>query len=168
MKIGILSDIHDNRDNLQLALKKLKDVDLIFCLGDLCSPFIMRDLANGFDGEIHLVFGNNDGDIFRIRESADRYDRDGKRIHLHGEFADLTIGGKRFALNHFDRIAKAISRSDDYDVVCYGHTHISEISREGSTLVINPGEVLGAVHGGATCAIYDTEKDEALQIDIDE
>lgn len=168
MNIGILSDIHDNRKSLESALQKLKDVDVIFCLGDLCSPFIMRDLASGFDRAIHIVFGNNDGDLFRIRESADRFDKEGERIHLHGEFADLTFDGKRFALNHYDRIGRAIARSDDYDVVCFGHTHVYEVSRDASTLVINPGEVLGAVHGGPTCAIYNTERDEAKQIRLDE
>ena len=67
MKIAVLSDIHDNLVNLDLALQKIKELQaetMIFC-GDFCSPFAAKQLA-GFGLPVHAVFGNNDGDPFAI------------------------------------------------------------------------------------------------------
>jgi hypothetical protein len=56
MKIGILSDIHDNLWNLRAALGGLGEADALICCGDLCSPFVVGLLAEGFPGRpIHVV-----------------------------------------------------------------------------------------------------------------
>ena len=82
MKIGILSDIHDNIWNLRAALEGLGEADALICCGDLCSPFVVGLLGEGFPGRpIHVVFGNNDGDLFRITQNASRV----AGLELHGE-----------------------------------------------------------------------------------
>ena len=50
MKIGILSDIHDNIWNLRAALEGLGEADALICCGDLCSPFVVGLLGEGFPG----------------------------------------------------------------------------------------------------------------------
>ena len=80
MRIAILSDIHDNVWKLDAALHAVRDSDAMLCCGDLCSPFVIHQLARGFKGPIHIVFGNNDGDLYRISANSRHYEN----IRLHG------------------------------------------------------------------------------------
>lgn len=162
MHVAIISDIHDNIPKLRVALSQLDDADVLICCGDLCSPFIIKELATAFTRDIHVVFGNNDGDRFRIAAGATRY----PHVKIHGEYCELEIGGRRFAVNHFDNIGRTMVDSGAYDVVCFGHNHQFEISRAGDTVVINPGEIYGLLTGASTYAIYDTETGEARRVDV--
>ncbi len=160
MRIAILSDIHDNVWKLAAALRAIAGADELICCGDLCSPFIVHQLARGFAGPIHIVFGNNDGDLFRITANASRYDH----VRIHGEFLRIVLGGKRIACNHYDNIGRLLAASGEFDVVCFGHNHTHEIGRAGKTLFINPGPIMGAkfdaegnpVDVASTLVIYDT------------
>ncbi len=162
MKVAILSDIHDNIWNLDRALHLLAEVDVVVCCGDLCSPFVVDRLGKGFSGPIHVVFGNNDGDLFRITQKASQY----PHMKLHGEFTLLELDGKTFAVNHFDNIGRALAAQDVYDVVCFGHNHRYEVRRGGKTLLINPGEIMGGLSEGpvATFVIYDTTSGEVERV----
>jgi putative phosphoesterase len=162
MRIAILSDIHDNIPKLREALSSLQNVDALVCCGDLCSPFIIKELGQGFSGPIHIVFGNNDGDRYRISDGAKKY----PHIAIHGEFVELELGGRSFAVNHFDSLGRAMAGSHDYDVVCFGHNHQIEITRQGGTVVINPGEVYGLLTGQSTYVVYDTDTNEATRVDV--
>lgn len=165
MRLAVVSDIHDNVWTLQAALQWLREVDaLIFC-GDFCSPFIMERLATGFHGPIHCVFGNNDGDLFRITTTAARF----AHVKLWGAFADLPaelMEGKRIAVTHYPEIAHAVAASGIYDLVCYGHTHKLERGRVGRTLTINPGELMGGLTGLATFVVYDTTTEDLAAYEV--
>jgi len=163
MQIAIISDIHDHIHNLRQALSQVADTEVLVCCGDLCSPFIVDELGKGFShGKIHTVFGNNDGDLYRITHKAADY----KNIILHGEFAELELGGKKFGISHFDNIGRAMAESDAYDVVCFGHNHQFELTENSGTMIINPGEVMGELSGNATFVMYDSAKHEARRIDL--
>jgi putative phosphoesterase len=161
MKIAVLSDIHDNIWKLAVALGRLGDADSLICCGDLCAPFIVPQVAEEFRRPIHIVFGNNDGDRFRITQQAQRF----QHVTIHGELADLMLGGKRIAVHHFDDVGRLIAASDVYDVVCCGHNHVFEVERVGNTLLINPGEIMGRF-GTSTYVVYDTEVDEARRYEV--
>ncbi len=153
MKVAIISDIHDHIDLLNRALQKIQTADVMICCGDLCSPFIMKTLGEKFSRPIHLVFGNNDGDLFRLGKVAGNF----PQITLHGEVAELTLDDVRFAITHFDTIGRMLATSDAYDVVCFGHNHQYETSQVGNTMIINPGEVMGELTGTASCVLFDTD-----------
>ena len=161
MRIAILSDSHDHLWNLAAALEKIQDADALICCGDLCSPFVL-DVLRRFTKEIHVVFGNNDADLYRITAKASKL----PQFHLHGEFFEHEFDGKRFAVNHFDYIAKPLGASGKYDVVCFGHNHEYEIGRSGNCLLINPGPIMGAKFSSGkwedvlpTFVIYDSLAD---------
>ena len=171
MRIAVISDIHDNLWNLAVALDAIAGCDALICCGDLCSPFVVDQLAK-FSKDVHIVFGNNDADLFRITSKAAKH----PHLHAYGELFQATFGGKRFAVNHFDYLAKPMAKSGDYDVVCFGHNHEFEIARQGSCVLINPGPIMGAKFStGAwedvspTFVIYETESDaaEAFAIALD-
>lgn len=170
MRIAVLSDIHDHIPNLRAALSRLEGVEALICCGDLCSPFIVNELAAGFQGEIHIVFGNNDGDRYRITLNAlSRRDN----IKVHGESTALLLGGRRIFVHHFDDVGRLIAAVGEHDVVCYGHNHEYELKRDRdeAALKINPGTIMGwHPRKGSippTYAIYDSDTGEAAIYDLE-
>jgi putative phosphoesterase len=156
MRIAILSDAHDNIWKLDVVLKQLEDVDALLFCGDLCAPFTLAAIAEGFDGPVHVVFGNNDGDQWLLTRNANR----AGNVSLHGMFASLELGGRRIAMTHYPAIAVGMAASGLYDLVCYGHDHERKIERVGECLKVNPGEVMGRF-GVSSYALYDTETGQA-------
>lgn len=138
MRLAVISDIHDNLWNLAAAIEHVSpSAEVLICCGDLCSPFVMDELAR-FPGPVHIVFGNNDADLFRITRKSS------ERVRVHGELLETELDGKRVGVNHYDNIARAMAASGLYDIVCYGHNHEFSVTRVGRTLAINPGPIMGA------------------------
>jgi uncharacterized protein len=168
VRLAILSDIHDNLWNLAAAIEHVSAAaEALICCGDLCSPFVMDQLAR-FPGPVHIVFGNNDADLFRITRKAS------ERVQVHGELFEATLDGCQVAVNHFDYIARPMAASGLYDLVCYGHNHEFRIARVGRTLAINPGPIMGAKFPGgqwvdvaASLVVLDTcmEAVEAFEVE---
>ncbi|MFW6348191.1 MAG: metallophosphoesterase [Cyclonatronaceae bacterium] len=152
----MLSDTHDHIPNTRKAIDffRVQGVSTLIHAGDLCSPFMVPEFE-GF--KLHTVFGNNDGDHFRILQKA----ADIGAAH-HGEFARLSFGGRRMGVYHGTQpdITEALVRCGLYDVIISGHTHEAFSKSEGPTLWLNPG----SVHGfgkTSTAAVYDTETGKA-------
>lgn len=158
MQIAVIADIHDNIWKLEDALQRINEAGteaIIFC-GDFCAPFTLKQIADGFAGPVHCVFGNNDGDkwfLSRIAAEADN-------VTLHGELAEITLDERRVAANHYPHIAQGLAASGRYDAVFFGHSHERHLSRAGNTLLLNPGEVMGRF-GASTYALYDTGTGQA-------
>jgi putative phosphoesterase len=168
MRIAILSDIHDNLWNLAPAIAAIQDADCLLCCGDLCSPFVIDELAK-FPKDVHVVFGNNDADLFRITAKTMRIEN----VHAQGEIFRSVFDGRRFHINHFDYLARDIATSGNYDVVCFGHNHEFEIAHEGPCLLINPGPVMGAKFSSGhwedvapTFVVYDTGTNQVTRFEI--
>ena len=158
MKIAILSDAHDNIWKLASVLEKVNCVGakaLIFC-GDLCAPFTLQQIGEDFEGPVHVILGNNDGDALFLSKIANGLDN----VSLYGPFAYLELDGHTVAINHYPPIAQDQARSGQYDLVCHGHDHQAKVERFGNTLLVNPGEVMGRL-GQSTFALYDTTTGQA-------
>jgi putative phosphoesterase len=160
MKIAILSDIHDNIWILETLLNGLEADALIFC-GDFCAPFTLAQIGKGFEGPIHVVFGNNDGDQLLMSRVASRFEH----VTLHGQFADLEFDGRRVAVTHYPEIGRPLAQGGVYDLVCNGHSHERGVDETGKTLLVNPGEVMGRF-GLSTYAVYDTVSDQATMVTV--
>jgi hypothetical protein len=154
MKITICSDIHDNIWRLEELLPGMNDGELLIFCGDFCAPFTLAQLAEGFDGPVHAVHGNNDGDVRLLGQVAEQ----AGNVTLHGELAELDLDGYRVAVNHYPDIAEGLARSGRYDLVCYGHDHTLRIDKVDGTWIVNPGEVMGRF-GRSTYVLFDTEDD---------
>ncbi|UCC89277.1 MAG: metallophosphoesterase [Anaerolineales bacterium] len=165
MLIGVLSDIHDNLDNLIQALAIFRERGvkaLIFC-GDFCSPIPSRVMAGEFQGDVHCVFGNGDGDKFLMLHVAKtQY----PNLKLHGEYAELEFEGVKVAVTHYPFYARALARTGDYQAVFSGHTHEASQERINDCLWLNPGDVMGW-KGKSSCAVYDTATNSGEIVSIE-
>ncbi|MFO0703919.1 MAG: metallophosphoesterase family protein [Patescibacteria group bacterium] len=124
MKHIILSSIHENFHNLNLVILYAKNRNIIsgFVLGDLINPGIMHQLGkSGLN--LHLVFGNNDGDVFNLTKAASKYEN----IDLLGEYGAVKVGEKNIFLIHDNVLGRLIVKSETYDLVLCGHNHIFSI-----------------------------------------
>jgi putative phosphoesterase len=170
VRVCILSDIHDNVWKLDAALVRAREAEVMICCGDLCSPFIVHQLGRGFPGRIHVVYGNNDGDRQAIRAVSEQY----PQIHIHGEFLRGELDDKLVAVNHYDYIAAPMISSQEFDLVCYGHNHIYQVTQAGNTLSINPGPIMGAKFApdgtrtevASTFVFYDTASGEVTRVEV--
>jgi len=154
--VAVISDIHDNIWRLADVLDQLQDADALICCGDFCAPFTLKQIAEAFEGPVHAIFGNNDGDQFLLSKVASQFGH----VMLHGDFAELEVGGRRVAVIHYPQVGLALAKSGMYDLVCYGHSHEAAVTQEGASVAVNPGEVMGRF-GLSTYAVYDTETGEA-------
>ncbi|MEM6261029.1 MAG: metallophosphoesterase family protein [Bacteroidota bacterium] len=156
MKLLILSDIHDHVYHLEAVLKVAPQVDHILVCGDLCSPFVLVQLQQALTQPIHIVFGNNDGDTYRMTKLA------AEHVHLYGEFASLEFDDCHIAMTHYPDIAAAISGGNEFDLVCYGHNHIWSAKKVEGTILCNPGTMMGYNPGtrgkvSVSFALYETK-----------
>lgn len=163
MKAAIVSDIHDNIWNLEGILRQIgaSGAEVLLFLGDFCAPFTLAQLAEGFSGPIHVVFGNNDGDTFLISKVAARH----PHVTLHGQLAEIEVGGKKVGLNHYPDIARRLAESGAYDAVFSGHDHQRYVHQMGPTLWANPGEVMGRF-GQPGFGLWDTATMEFSHVDL--
>jgi putative phosphoesterase len=159
VKVGILSDSHDNlgsaADVLSVFLRE--GAEAILHLGDVCSPHVLEPFRS-CGVPLVGVFGNNDADRAGLQAaSGNRFQR-GPHI--------CEIGGRRILMSHsFDELQGEIGDGGKFDLILFGHTHRPLTMRVGRALVINPGEACGFMSGRATCAVIDLETMAAGIID---
>ena len=140
MLLGILSDTHGHRENARAAVNLLAglEVDAVIHCGDIGSP----DIVGLFSGwPTHFVLGNVDD---QSRDFKSAIQAAGQTFH--GRFGSLELAGRKIAFLHSDdaRLFQATVTGGEYDLVCYGHTHVAEQHQVGKTLVLNPGALYRA------------------------
>ena len=158
MLIGIFSDVHDHLEHLGQALEAFstRKIDTAIFCGDFCSPIVARAMGE-YGGTIHCVFGNGDGDRFAILHHSHQQE---SNLVLHGEHAELELGGEKIAVTHYPFYGRALARTGDYGAVFSGHTHQQTEERFGRCLWLNPGDVMGW-QNPPTVAIYDSSTNDA-------
>ena len=154
MKIAVFSDSHDNIQSLETALQQVRasGAQMLLHCGDLCAPFMLNRLGMHFQGPIHAVFGNNDGDGRLLQTIAGNYEH----LNLHGLYAEIRAGERNIALIHYPEPALRIAQSGHFDLVCYGHNHLKKVESIGNCVLANPGEILG-MNGTPTWGLYDCD-----------
>jgi putative phosphoesterase len=151
MKIGIISDTHDNLTAISKAVKLFNDesVEIVLHAGDFVSPFtlmLLKELNCKFIG----VFGNNDGDKLMLKKMSDG--------NIFNSPHTINLKGKKIIISH-DLPLDALIKSQCYDLIVYGHSHNVDSRVIDRTMVVNPGECGGWLSGNSTVAICDlTEK----------
>jgi len=160
MRIGIISDTHDNLTQIEKAVQNLNqaNVGLVLHAGDYCAPFVLAKLK-ALNCKLIGVFGNSDGDHELLKKRFSET----TNCTVHDRFASVNIDDYKIALLHGDEpeLLFALIDSQSFNAIIHGHSHIQGIEQRGKTLLINPGEVCGYLTGKSTLAILDTEKNQA-------
>ncbi|MFX0088970.1 MAG: metallophosphoesterase [Candidatus Hodarchaeota archaeon] len=156
MRIGVISDTHDNLDAIKAGVEILieREVQFVFHAGDLVSPFTAKYFSPLKDKFV-AVYGNNDGDKVTLKN---KYESAG--LEIRGIFAEKDIGGRKIALIHgtTSEVVEALVKSEMYDIVLFGHSHRTLVKKVNNVLVVNPGEACGYLHGKRTLATIDTKE----------
>ncbi len=161
MKIGILTDTHENMDKIRKAVEVFNSVkvDMVIHCGDIISPITTKEFQN-LKAPMHLVFGNNDGERVFLVEKF-------KGIgEFHQSGYEFKVENKKIIMMHEPVGIEALAESGEYDYVIYGHTHKRDIRKIGKTLIINIGETGGWLTGVASIGILNTETDEIEIMEI--
>lgn len=158
MKIGIISDTHNNIDVAKKACGIFKDkkVDIVIHAGDFTSPE-MIELFKDFN--CRFVIGNADVDIEGINNKCKNLGFD-----CVGESCEFDAQGKKFLILHgfvVSTFREAVA-SGKYNYIIKGHTHYFEDYMRNNTRIINPGSLYRSDEN--TIAILDTKTDELEKI----
>lgn len=161
MKLGIISDSHDHNDNIARSIRIFNErgVAYVLHLGDYVNPNSVR----AFQGiKMVGIFGNNDGDKFRLMAAFKEISGE-----IKGEFYEFEEDGLKFACYHGTEppIKDALIKCARYDILLSGHTHKHENIRTGKTLALNPGTSHG-FGDKATIMVFDTHTLLAELIDL--
>jgi len=161
MKIGIISDTHDNLAFIKKAVTffNQEKVDLVLHAGDFVSPFTALEFKN-LNGPLYGVFGNNDGDKLYLQVKF-------KGI---GEICpvpyEANIDHRNIIMLHKEKLINNLAESQKYEVIIYGHTHRTDLRKIGKTLIVNPGECGGWLTGKSTIALLDLTNLEAEIVEL--
>ena len=160
MKIGLISDTHDNVDQILKAKEifKMNNVKLILHAGDV----VAGKTVEFFEGiETWFIDGNCNTDPETMEKKKKQIN--GKYL---GNFAEFELEGKKLCMYHGHNKVKLseLIQSKKYDYIITGHTHQMVNEKIGKTMVINPGAHYYSATN--TIAILDIEKGEVEFIEV--
>lgn len=153
MRLGILSDTHDQLARVRLAVRLLRAegaVALIHC-GDVTGPEVVAALA---ELPCYYCFGNHDADSVPYLQRAIA---EVKAVCL-GWGGTIELAGKRVGVVHGHMgidVRRVLAERPDY--LLSGHSHLASDRREGPIRRINPGALHEA--NAYTVALLDLETD---------
>ena len=173
MRIAVISDTHDNIQNLEKVLRRIDGkVDIIIHCGDYCAPFISAMLVK-LGLPTYGCLGNVDGDQKGLTELGGG---NFNLVPLYGEYGQVKLDERKIAYCHYPKLANLLAKNGEFDAVFYGHNHTAENKKVNNTLLLNPGAVCGITagvilgfdkkHKPASYAIYDTKTNSAEIVKI--
>lgn len=137
MKAAIISDTHDNTPAIAWMINYLheKNISLAFHAGDIVNPGNIALFEKTFNGELHFVFGNNDGEHGRILRNISQ----SEKVFCYFEAMDAVFHDRRIFMNHFSEISELVAQNNLFDIVIGGHDHKYRVKKFGKTVFVNPG-----------------------------
>tara|TARA_B100000212_G_C27122750_1_gene425625 strand:+ start:133 stop:624 length:492 start_codon:yes stop_codon:yes gene_type:complete len=161
MKIGVVSDTHNNLKNIETIIKLFNDekVSLVIHTGDIANAKSL-DRFSRLNCKLIGVYGNNDRNEFGIKEAALR-----NNFNFQQPPRKLSLNQREIAIFHEpDNIEKFLLENEGINVILYGHTHRYENSMKNEVLYFNPGESAGMQSGSNAIGILNLENLEAKRI----
>jgi putative phosphoesterase len=154
MKLGIISDTHNNLENLQAALTLLKaeGIGLLIHCGDATNMEVIQALG---DFRVVYLFGNGDIPTGEMQEtlhamSPQNYAGLVYTDHIDGVSIAATHG-------HLEGQVDRWVSSGHFDYVFNGHSHRHRDVLVGNTHSINPGALGGLNVEARSFAVLDLQ-----------
>ena len=161
MKIGVVSDTHNNLKNIEIIINLFNDlkVPIVIHTGDISNANTLEKFSK-LNAELIGVYGNNDRNESGLREVAKKnnfqFQEPPRRLSLLDR--DIVI------FHEPDKIDQFLSENKLINVVLYGHTHRYENNTKNGVLYFNPGESAGMQKGSNAIGVLDLEKLQAKRI----
>ena len=158
MQIGILSDTHNNCENLQAALQiiRQKSIDTIVHCGDLTRLEIVPLLV-----DFRVIYLAGNGDILwnEIRQAL----LDMNPLSFGGLVFKGELDGVKIAATHghIEGLVDKLVRSGEYGYVFCGHSHRHKDEQVGRTRLINPGALGGLKPEPRSICLLDLKSGQA-------
>jgi putative phosphoesterase len=160
MRLGILSDTHNQLERTRVAVQLLIDAGaeaLVHC-GDFTHANVLELCAAR---PCYFVFGNNDDFTIAELKRTAMVTR-AQCLQWGGE---VELAGKRIAITHGHmpgEVRRLLAAKPDY--LLSGHSHIANDSRTATVRRINPG----ALHRAKSfsIAVLDLVRDEVRFIEV--
>ena len=136
MRIGIVSDTHDDLHKVGQAIEvfKAQDLECILHAGDITGPSTISLFAKLSGCRVIAVYGNCDSERMSLRSAVEAIGGE-----IHDRVYTGQIDGRAIYMTHIPHGIEQVVHSEQYDLVVYGHTHQQDIRRIGKTLIVNPG-----------------------------
>ena len=154
MKIGIVSDTHDNIEEAQRAAKFFEgNVEKVIHCGDIIAPFTAEIFNCEFD--FYAVRGNNDGE-WDLKSTI------GEFGEFHNNIMELELDGLNIGVYHGteEEIVDGLIQRN-YDYLFRGHTHKRKEEVHEDTVEVNPGSIkIPGQEEKFSVAVLDTENEE--------
>ncbi|MBT3356235.1 metallophosphoesterase [bacterium] len=158
MKIGIISDTHDNVEGFKKAISIFNEqkVEIVLHCGDWSSLF-MLDYCEKLNCNIISAFGNIDRAFSKLASDP------GGKVSFEGQCVEKNLAGRSLAIYHgvSKPLLESLIDSGEYDAVFSGHTHIALIREVKNTLHVNPGSAGSPKKNSPSVAVYETKTNNA-------
>ena len=172
VKIGVVSDTHDDIENTKKAINifNTMKVDHVLHAGDYIFPGMISLFKKlNKETKFYGVRGNNDGELMGITRQFDALENS----QFLNEFGKFSISSKKIGIYHGTNsdLSGSLIESQLFDILILGHTHIKRIEKMGKTLVLNPGSLnrnffSKKTNNGPCVIVYDEKRQMAEFINI--
>jgi putative phosphoesterase len=146
MKYLVISDLHVPERAKEIPpgiLKEAKNVDGIICAGDFTTKEVFEKLK---EANKNLIAVKGNCDRFSLPEYSVFF-QEGRKI---GVIHSHIFGRGNFLL------LEEFAKSENLDIIVFGHTHFPFLEKRGNILMINPGSLtgIGSGHGAPSEKTY--------------
>ncbi len=161
MRIGVVSDTHNNLKNIETIISLFNEEDLSFVIhtGDIANAKSLKKFSK-LNSKLIGVYGNNDRNELGIKEVAKC-----NNFNFEEPPKILTICSRNIAVFHEPNIIdNFLQDHKNTDIVIHGHTHRYRNEIKNGVLFFNPGESAGMSLGKNAIGILDLKTLEAKRI----
>ena len=152
MKIGVVSDTHNNLKNIEIIINLFNEikVPIVIHTGDITNANTLEQFSK-LNSKLIGVYGNNDRNELGLEEVAQK-----NKFQFQDPPKKLSLLDREIVIFHEpDDIDQFLSENKLIDVVLYGHTHRYENNTKNGILYFNPGESAGMQTGSNAIGILD-------------
>ena len=151
MRIGIVSDTHNNLKNVRqiVALFNAAKVDRVIHTGDITQAKTI-DVFGHLEAPMYGVYGNNDQERDTLEPAIEGHGF----IFCEPPFTTVWAGREIIVVH--DPLEFSGHLNHHHDLALHGHTHLHRLESWGtSTTIFNPGECAGHMTGYNAIGIVD-------------
>ena len=156
MRIGVVSDTHNNLSNVSRIVELLNRarVDRVVHTGDITQAKTLEVFAR-LEAPLHGVYGNNDLEREALERAAARH-----AFALCDPPLELAWAGRRLWVVHDPRdfepgLPAASLRGEAPDLILHGHDHRFRHEVRAGSVIFNPGECAGQMPGRNAIGVVD-------------